>query len=140
MRAWLLCAAVAVAVAACGTGPDAEAVVRTWSKAINTGDSGRAADLFAPGAKVVQASLGVLNSHEDAVAWNAALPCTGEIVALVSVSDEVVNATFLLGEGNGHRCDGRGARIAVVFTVRRGHIEAFHQLPPPPAYVQALSA
>jgi hypothetical protein len=60
-----------------------EEVVRSWSAALNAGDNDGAADLFASGAEVVQAGTSYrLSRHDEAVRWNAALPCDGKIVAL----------------------------------------------------------
>ena len=55
-----------------------EAVVRAWSAALNAGDNEAAADLFAPGALIVQAGVAVqLPDRDAAVQWNASLPCSG---------------------------------------------------------------
>jgi hypothetical protein len=106
-----------------------EDVVRQWSKALNTGDNEAAANLFAPGAEVVQGPFDVrLESHEMAVEFNASLPCSGEIVHLVRRGD-VVTATFVLGDRPASRCDGPGQNARAAFTIRDGKIAVWKQIP-----------
>ena len=65
--------------------PSTEGVVRAWSQALNQDDNDTAANLFAPNAKVVQGNTVLrLKTHEDAVAWNSALPCSGLITSIHS--------------------------------------------------------
>ena len=119
---------VALAAACGGSGRSPESVVRAWSHAINSGDDDAAADLFAAGAEVVQGgSVTRLRTHEDAVAWNAGLPCSGTIVAL-SQRGEVVRATFLLGDRQATTCDGPGERATAIFRVHDGKIVLWHQV------------
>lgn len=126
---------VAMLAGCAGSGPAAaEDVVRGWSSAVNAGDNTAAGALFAPGAKVVQGGLLVLRSERDAIAWNTRLSCSGTITSVAPVGDEVVDATFLLGDRGGVRCRGAGERVRVVFSVRGGKIEVFHQLLQPPPY------
>ncbi len=116
-------------LAGCGGGPPSpERVVREWSKALNAGDNEGAANLFAPGAQVIQGPQTiVLRTHEDAVAWNAALPCSGRIVSL-STQGDTVTATFVLGDRPASKCAGPGQRAAAVFRVRDGKIVLWHQV------------
>ena len=109
-----------------------EAVVRAWSKALNAGDNEAAANLFAPGALVVQGGLVVqLAAHEDAVAFNASLPCSGEIVEL-SVDGDVVTAVFVLGDRAGSKCDAPpGTRAAAQLGIANGKIVVWKQIPVP---------
>lgn len=117
-------------LAGCGGGersPSPEQVVRAWSEALNADDNERAADLFAPNARVIQGDAAVrLRTHADAVAWNAALPCSGRIVAL-SARGTAVTATFLLGDRRGSVCDGPGGTATALFEVRDGKIVLWHQ-------------
>ena len=84
-------------------------IVRAWSKALNAGDNERAAALFAAGARIFQSGyVLVLRDHEDAVRWNAALPCSGRIVRL-TVSERVATAEFVLGDRPARPCDGPGS-------------------------------
>jgi len=135
LRTRLAPALLAVALlAGCGGHKPAspESVVRAWSAAINAGENEKAADLFAPGAVVVQSGQLVLRTHADAVAWNAALPCAGHIVQ-IATDGEQATATFLLGERPGQICDGPGQKATAVFTVHRGKIVLWHQVPNPGA-------
>ena len=137
MRSWLAAASILALLAGCGGGADHSpaSVVRAWSKALNAGDNQGAADLFAPGAQVVQGPVVLrLRTHADAVVWNAGLPCSGKIVAL-SASGATVTATFLLGDRKTSPCDGPGHRATAVFRIRGGKIVLWHQVPntsPPP--------
>jgi len=126
--------AAVLAMAAAGTAQAAAtpaAVVRAWSRALNTNDNERAARLFAPNARVVQPGVDVrLNTHALAVAFNAALPCAGRIVE-IRVSGNRATATFVLGERPKHRCDAPGVKAAALFVVRRGKIVLWQQVPVP---------
>ena len=75
MRSLLAAACVLALLAGCGGGKTSPAsVVRAWSKALDAGDNQAAADLFAPGAQVIQGPVVTsLRTHADAVAWNAGL-------------------------------------------------------------------
>jgi limonene-1,2-epoxide hydrolase len=114
-------------------------VVRAWSRALNANDNERAARLFARGARVIQPGVDVaLDSHALAVAFNASLPCAGRIVA-IRIRGHRVTATFVLGERPKHRCDGPGQQAAAVFTVARGKIVRWQQIPVPPPADQATA-
>ena len=126
----LALAVLAAALAAgCGGGPPSpESVVRAWSRAINDDDNEAAAELFAPGAQVVQAGRTLtLADEEQAEAFNASLPCSGSIVSLAE-SGETVTATFRLGHRETTRCDGPGTEATALFRVRDGKIVLWHQL------------
>src|SRR4029453_10846696 len=102
--------------------PSAESVVRAWSQALNSDDNKAAADLFAPGAEIVQAGRVVtLRTHADAVAWNSQLPCSGRIVSITS-KGQTATATFELGDREHSRCDGPGERATAIFRVVKGKI------------------
>ena len=128
MRA-IPCAIVLTALlAGCGSSePSAESVVRAWSQALNSDDNETAARLFAPGAEVVQGDTAIrLQTRADAIAWNAALPCSGRILSIRSRGN-TATATFLLGDRRHSRCDGPGERATAIFRVRRGKIVLWHQ-------------
>ena len=136
----LLGALLAVLAAGCGnSAPSTQSVVRAWSQALNADDNKGAADLFAPGAEVVQGSTVThLRTHADAEAWNSALPCSGRIVSIKS-HGETARATFELGDRQHSRCDGPGQHATAIFRVVKGKIVLWHQaeqsalvLPPPP--------
>jgi limonene-1,2-epoxide hydrolase len=129
MRAAAACALAAATLAAgCGdSSPSAESVVRAWSQALNHDDNTTAASLFARDAKVVQ--LGrvlTLRTRADALAWNAALPCSGRIVSIHSRGN-TATATFRLGDRTHSRCDGPGQEATAIFRVVRGKIVLWHQ-------------
>ena len=135
----VLAAAIAALAAGCGgSPPSAQSVVRAWSQALNAEDNKGAADLFAPGAEIVQGPTVIhLRTHAQAEAWNSALPCSGRIVSIKSHGD-TARATFELGDRQHSRCDGPGDHATAIFRVVKGKIVLWHQtgnsaqLPPPP--------
>jgi limonene-1,2-epoxide hydrolase len=131
VRVRLALLAAALLLPACGSSdPSAESVVRAWSQALNTDDNNRAADLFAPGAEVVQAGQVLrLRTHADAVAWNSALPCSGRIVSIKSAG-QTATATFELADRRSSRCNGPGRRATAIFRVEKGKIVLWHQTAP----------
>ena len=120
---------LAALAAGCGGGaPSPESVVRAWSEALNTGDNEAAAELFAPGAEVIQGRSFILEGEREAILFNAALPCSGEILALETEGD-TVTATFRLGHRPESRCDAPGAQAQAAFRIADGRIVLWHQLP-----------
>jgi limonene-1,2-epoxide hydrolase len=126
--AWLVAVAL---LAGCGSGsPSTESVVRAWSEALNQDDNDTAASLFASGAEIVQSGrVLTLRTHNDAVAWNAALPCSGRLLSIRS-HGQTATATFLLGDRPHSRCDGPGERATAIFRVVQGKIVLWHQTGP----------
>jgi len=126
----------AAGLAGCGsTPPSPESVVRAWSQELNTGDNQGAAKLFAPGAEIVQAgTTRRLNTQAEAVAWNAALPCSGQIVS-IKTSGDITRATFILGDRQKSKCDGPVERATAIVRVRQGKIVLWHQTSAAPAPV-----
>jgi hypothetical protein len=122
-------ALVLVIAAGCGGDPSSESVVRAWSEALNSGDNEAAADLFAPGAEVVQGDRRArLETHDDAVLFNRSLPCSGRIVR-VEEGEDGVTATFLLGHRQESACDAPGTEVRALFRIEDGKITLWHQLP-----------
>jgi limonene-1,2-epoxide hydrolase len=119
---------LAAVLAGCGsTPPSPESVARAWSQELNSGDNEAAAKLFAPGAEIVQAGTTLrLNTQAEAVAWNAALPCSGRIVS-IKTHDETATATFELGDRQQSKCDGPGQQVTAIFRVHNGKIILWHQ-------------
>src|SRR6266516_1590292 len=137
MRPQLTLALLFVAVlAGCGsTPPSPESVVRAWSQELNAGDNQAAAKLFAPGAEVIQAGTTLrLDTQAQAVAWNAALPCSGTIVS-IKTKDDTTTATFVLGDRRERKCDGPGERATAIVRVHEGKIVLWHQTSAAPAPV-----
>jgi limonene-1,2-epoxide hydrolase len=124
------------ALAGCGsTPPSPESVVRAWSQELNTGDNQAAAKLFAPDAQIVQAGTTLrLRTQAQAVAWNAALPCSGRIVSIKTRGD-TTRATFILGDREKRKCDGPGQRATAIVRVKKGKIVLWHQTSAQPAPV-----
>lgn len=111
--------------------PSPPAVVRAWSRALNANDNLAAARLFADDARVVQQPvLDVRVSFQQALAFNEGLPCGGTIIALERHGNRVV-ATFRLKDRPQHHCTGVGQKAAAAFTVSRGKIVRWEQVPPP---------
>jgi limonene-1,2-epoxide hydrolase len=133
---FLLLVLVAAAGTGCGSSPpSAESVVRAWSQALNSEDNQGAANLFAPGAEIVQGDHVVtLRTHAEAVHWNSELPCSGRIVSIRS-TEHTATATFELGDRSHSRCDGPGERATAIFRVVKGKIVLWHQTatPAPPS-------
>jgi hypothetical protein len=67
-----------------------------------------------------------LKTLQQAVDWNASLPCSGRIVSIKTDGD-MATATFVLGNRRKSRCDGPGKRATALFRVRRGKIVLWHQ-------------
>jgi SnoaL-like domain len=118
----------AIALGGCGSGePSAESVLRAWSQELNSGDNEAAAKLFAHDAEVVQPGVVIrLRTYEQALAWNAALPCSGKIVSVTSRGN-TASATFILGDRETSKCDGPGERATALIRVRKGKIVLWHQ-------------
>jgi hypothetical protein len=112
-------------------------VVDSWSQALSGGDDAAAAKLFAKGAVVVQGGRRTtLAGEEEALSFNASLPCGAKVVKKVTKGEEVT-ATFTLTRRPGHMCDGTGESAVTVFQVSDGKITLWHELPSPDAAAQS---
>jgi len=118
-----------LALAGCGGAKSASApeVVRAWSAALDRNDNEHAARLFAGGAQIVQNGEQILQTHADAVRWNAGLPCGGRISHIEVHGKDEVLAIFELRNRPQHRCDGVGASAAAILRVEHGRIVLWHQ-------------
>ena len=106
-----LCAlALMVGPTACGghAAHSAEQIARTWSAALDRNDNESAANLFAANAQIVQNGELTLQTHSDAVRWNASLPCGGKIISVTARGKDAVLVVFQLDERPKHSCDGPG--------------------------------
>ena len=101
--------------------------MRAWSAALDANDNEHAARLFADDAQIVQNGEQILQTHADAVRWNAGLPCGGRISHLELHGDDEVLAIFELRNRPQHRCDGLGSQAAAIFRVEHGRIVLWHQ-------------
>ena len=111
--------------------PSPPAIVRAWSRDLNTNDNKAAAALFARGARIIQPGVDVRLTAKLALAFNESLPCGGRITRIQRKGDHVT-ATFVLTERPGHKCDGPGQTAAALFVVQKGLITRWQQVPPPP--------
>jgi hypothetical protein len=111
--------------------PSPPAIVRAWSRDLNTNDNEAAAALFARGARVIQPGVDVRLTAKLALAFNKSLPCGGRITRIQRKGDRVT-ATFVLTERPGHRCDGPGQTAAALFVVQKGLITRWQQVAVPP--------
>ena len=76
---------------------------------------------------IVQNGSETLETHADAVRWNAGLPCGGRITRLERRGKDEVVAQFELTERPRHTCDAPGGAAAAVFQVKDGKIVLWHQ-------------
>lgn len=125
--------ALTVTVAACGgqSTRSAEETARAWSAALNKSDDNAAADLFAKNTEIIQNGEIVLQTHQDAVRWNAGLPCGGHITRVIKQRTDQVLVVFTLTERPGHHCDAPGIKAAAVFRVEHGKVVLWRQTNPP---------
>src|SRR6266576_435180 len=75
-----------------------------------------------------------LDTQAEAIAWNAALPCSGRIVS-IKTNGDTTSATFILGDRPKRKCDGPGQRATAIVRVRKGKIVLWHQTSSAPAPV-----
>jgi hypothetical protein len=129
-----ICVLIVFALAGCGRGTiPPEAVIRAWGDAVATGDDVRAAKLFAEDAIVVEpVAERVLESVEDATAWNKSLRCAGRIKNITTHGD-IVTATFVLGDRAEGSCAVRGGTTTTEFEVRANKIVFVRELSSTPA-------
>ena len=100
---------------------------------MNSGDNEAAARLFAPGAQVIQAGrVYTLADEGDAIAFNAGLPCSAEIVE-IETQGATVTATFALADRTTSQCDAPGVEVTAVFEISDGKIVVWEQLSGPAA-------
>jgi limonene-1,2-epoxide hydrolase len=125
--------ALTVVLAACGahSARSPEDTARAWSAALNRSDNEAAANLFAPNTEIIQNGEIVLQTHRDAVRWNAGLPCGGRITRVIKQRKDQVLVVFRLTGRPGHRCDAPGTEAAAVFRVEHGKIVLWRQTVPP---------
>ena len=107
------------------------AVVRKWSAQLNAGDNRGAAHLFALPAMIIQRPYAWrFPSYADIALWHSTLPCAGHIVS-IRVRADVATVVFRLADRLASKCDAPGQLAAARFTIVRGHIVQWEQIPVP---------
>jgi hypothetical protein len=124
----LALALLAVALAGCGgSEPSAEGVVRAWAESIRLGDAEAAAELFAPGAEIVDGErTRVLETEADAIRYARREACAGAVVRIDDEGGATVEAEFDVRGAT--RCEGADRELAL-FRVEDGRITFLHRLP-----------
>jgi hypothetical protein len=108
-----------------------KAIVRAWSNDLNKGDNAALARLFAVPVLMTQGTYVYRLINRSQVArWHAALPCAGHVVS-IAVRGRIATAVFRLANRATSRCDAPGTLAAAQFTIVRGKIVAWEQVPPP---------
>jgi hypothetical protein len=109
-----------------------KAIVRAWSTNLNAGDNAAEARLFALPATMIQGPFVYrLATSQQIARWHAALPCSGKLVSIV-VRGRFATAVFRLGNRPASKCDAApGTLAAARFTIVRGKITVWQQVPPP---------
>jgi hypothetical protein len=108
-----------------------KAVVRAWSRNLDTGDNAAEARLFALPAIMIQGQYGYrLTTAAQVAQWHAGLPCSGHIVS-ITVHGSSATAVFRLGNRKSSKCDAPGTLAAARFTFAHGKIAVWRQVPPP---------
>ena len=100
-------------------------VIRGWLLSLERQDYEQAAYYFAPNALIDQGHPFRLHTKDDAVGFNASLPCRADLIDLKGRGAHVL-ATFRLREGPGGGCSGL---VKVRYTIRKGKFTEWRQLP-----------
>jgi hypothetical protein len=108
-----------------------KAVVRAWSANLNAGDNAAESRLFSLPALMIQGPYGYrLRTRAQVAQWHAGLPCSGKILS-IKVRGRYATAVFRLGDRLTSKCDAPGTLAAARFTIVRGKIVVWQQVPPP---------
>jgi hypothetical protein len=100
-------------------------VIRGWLLSLERMDYEQAAYYFAPGALIDQGRPYRLRTREEAIGFNASLPCRADLIRLKGGGAHVL-ATFRLRAGPGGPCSGK---VRVRYTIRKGKFTEWRQLP-----------
>jgi hypothetical protein len=107
-------------------------VVREWSTRLDAGDNAGLARLFTVPVLMTQGPYVFrLVTRAQVARWHSTLPCSGHIVS-ITITGRVATAVFRLGNRTTSRCDAPGTLAAARFTIVRGKIVAWQQVPVPP--------
>ena len=106
-----------------GADPEAVQVIDDWSRTLSEGDVEGAADYFAIPSIAQNGTPPLdLDSREDVIAFNEALPCGAELVEATE-EDRFVVATFELTDRPGGGCGpGVGGEAKTAFVIEDGKI------------------
>jgi hypothetical protein len=108
-----------------------KAIVRAWSANLNAGDNAAETRLFSLPALMIQGPYGYrLTTPGQVAQWHAGLPCSGKIVS-IKVRGRYATAVFRLGNRPTSKCDAPGTLAAARFTIVRGKITVWRQVPAP---------
>jgi hypothetical protein len=106
-------------------------VVHEWSARLNAGNNAAVARLFRVPVLMVQGTYVFRLVNRSQVArWHAALPCAGHVIS-ITVRGKIATVVFLLGNRTTSQCDAPGALAAARFTIVRGKIVRWQQIPVP---------
>jgi hypothetical protein len=107
------------------------AIVRAWSKRLNSGDNAGVAKLFAVPAMIVQGPYAYRFENRAQLAdWHSRLPCSGRIVS-IQVRGQIAVAVFRLADRGSSHCDAPGTLVAARFELVEGRIVLWVQIPVP---------
>lgn len=106
-----------------GADPEAVQVIDDWSQTLSEGDVEGAADYFAVPSIAQNGTPPLdLDSRDDVIAFNEALPCGAELVEATEEDDFIV-ATFELTDRPGGGCGpGVGGEAKTAFVIEDGKI------------------
>lgn len=108
-------------------------VIEAWSQALSEGDVEGAAEYFAIPSTAENGPIIEIESIEDAVVFNEALPCGAEVISARS-EGEFTTATFRLSERPGGACGaGAGGEASTSFVIEDGKIVEWRRIDDAPA-------
>lgn len=103
-------------------------VIEAWSQALTEGDVAGAAEYFAIPSTAENGPILEIESREDAVTFNEALPCGAEVISARS-EGQFTTATFRLSERPGGACgDGTGGKATTAFVIEDGEIVEWRRI------------
>jgi hypothetical protein len=106
-------------------------IVREWSARLNAGNNAALARLFRVPVLMTQGPYVYrLVTRSQVARWHSSLPCAGHLVS-ITVRGRVATAVFRLGNRATSSCDAPGTLAAARFTIVRGKIVAWQQIPVP---------
>jgi len=108
-------------------------VIEAWSQTLSEGDVEGAAEYFAIPSTAENGPIIEIESLEDAIVFNEALPCGAEVISARS-EGEFTTATFRLSERPGGACGaGTGGEASTSFVIEDGKIVEWRRIDDAPA-------